>query len=136
MRSNILPGENARNRLYSTVLGCGSSLCVMLIGATVMTILILEGYIKVEYMRHGSLAILLLSSLLGSKLIIKHSGSGRLQSSIFCAASIMAAMLLLHFLIYGGKYNDFLETLCAILIGGALAMLFPTTEIRKNTKRR
>ena len=101
------------------------SLIVTLAGAAALSYLVLSEAVGEQGIGYGSMAILLLGSVLGTWTAVSSIKKQRLQVSLMSAAVYYLLLIGITALFFGGQFSGMLVTGLVILIGSLLVAFFP-----------
>jgi hypothetical protein len=121
---------------------CGKTLMVaggcvgvsLLLGAMLLTTLLISGTVEAENIDIGT-SLILMVSIGGASLVIKSRvGEGRAGIISIFVAAVVVCMLILNMIIIGWQFQGLLMKLIALLFGGAAMMVERKGKIKKRRK--
>ncbi len=110
----------------SVLRGALAGIALTILGAVVMSGLIIKETLRETSIGYCAMGILLLASVAASMVSIRHMGSKRIQVSLITGAIYAGVLMLANGLLYKGGFDGVGETLLIIFGGSVAAALLGT----------
>ncbi len=117
-------------------IGVAASMILTLLGAGVLTWLLLGGMMQESAMGYGVAAVLLVSSVIGGSIAVRIHGSQLLLTGALTAVAYGLCLLAVTALVFDGEYEGIPVTLPVLLSGGVAAALLGGRQKRSPLARR
>jgi hypothetical protein len=116
------------------VVAGGCAVVSLLLGAMLLTTLLISGTVEAENIDIGT-SLILMVSIGGASLVIKSRvGEGRAGIISIFVAAVVVSMLILNMIITGWQFQGLLMKLIALLFGGAAMMVERKGKVKKRRK--
>ena len=116
-------------------IGCGISMILTLLGAGIVAKMISEEILRETAIGYGAMAIILLSSILGSAIAVYKVKKRKLQVSLLVGGGYYLLLLAMTALFFGGRYQGMWVTALLIFAGSGAVILMESRE-KKSVKFR
>lgn len=116
-------------------IGCGISMILTLLGAGVVAKMISEEILEETAIGYGAMAIILLSSILGSVIAVNKVKKRKLQVSLLVGGGYFLLLLVMTALFFGGQYQGMGVTALLVFAGSGTVILLESRE-KKSSKFR
>ena len=116
--------------------GCGISMILTLLGASVIAKLIAEEILKETAIGYGAMATILLASISGSLIAVKKVKKRKLQVSMLVGVGYFMLLLAMTALFFGGRYQGMGVTALLVFAGSGTVILAETRSKKSGKFRK